>query len=146
MAIRNYKIDAYSEGKCKSNISVRNFHFIIDEPNEFNGSGQGPNPVEYMLGAFAGCINITGNHLADEMNFELRAMNVQIDAGLDRAHLSQPGKGMRPGIKEVDVKIQIDTDADEDTVNTWLDQLRHRCPVCDNLANPTAVNMRVKRT
>ena len=37
--------------------------------------------------------------------------------------------------------MKPETDADEATLKTWIEKVENRCPVSDNLANATPVNI-----
>ena len=68
------RVSAQSESATKAVIKARSFKFLIDEPAELGGTNEGPNPVEYLLGAFAGCLNVMAHLVAQEMNMELRSL------------------------------------------------------------------------
>ncbi|MFW6262744.1 MAG: OsmC family protein [Thermotogota bacterium] len=42
------------------------------------------------------------------------------------------------------VNVNVDSDADEQTLNKWLETIEKRCPVSDNLENPTPVKISLK--
>jgi uncharacterized OsmC-like protein len=50
----------------------------------------------------------------------------------------------RAGYQEISVEIDLDSDADAETLNKWLEVVESRCPVSDNLANKTPINLEIK--
>jgi len=47
----------------------------------------------------------------------------------------------RAGFKEIRVKVTPHADADEKTLKEWLETVESRCPISDNIANPTPVSI-----
>ena len=46
--------------------------------------------------------------------------------------------------KQIVVKIKPDADADAETLKTWVETIESRCPVSDNIQNPTPVKIELK--
>ena len=69
MAVVVFSVEADSVSKTRIDVSVGNHVFSIDEPTRLGGTDAGPNPVKYMLGALAGCLNVVGHMIAREMGF-----------------------------------------------------------------------------
>lgn len=140
-----FRVKANSESPTKTIAKARGFEAIIDEPVELNGSNDGPNPVEYTLIALSGCLNVMCHIVANEMNFTLRGVKINLTGVLD------PGKhlGMatteRAGYKQINVEIIPDTDVDATMLEQWLKVIEQRCPVSDNFVNPTPVHLTVSK-
>lgn len=140
-----FRIQAESENATKTLVKARNFSFIVDEPEDLGGKNEGPNPVEYLLGAFAGCLNVMAHLIAQEMEFELRGVKINISGNLDPARLFGTSFEERAGYKGLEVKIVADCDADDATLDKWLAAVADRCPVSDNLKNITPVELKWKK-
>lgn len=138
------RVNAQSESATKTVIKARKFQFIVDEPAELGGTNEGPNPVEYILGAFAGCLSVMAHLIAKEMNIELRSLKLDISGLLNPARLFGKSFDERAGFKEISVVIKADTDADEATLQKWIEAIEDRCPVSDNLQHVTPVNIALK--
>ncbi|WP_320406865.1 OsmC family protein [Thermococcus paralvinellae] len=67
----------------KTIAKVRNFEVIVDEPPSLGGTDAGPNPVEYLLVALAGCLNVVGHLVAKEMGFTINSLKIKISGTLD---------------------------------------------------------------
>ena len=65
MADAKFSITAVSENATKTTVKARNFSMVIDEPPSLGGKDEGANPVEFVLAALAGCLNVMGNVLAN---------------------------------------------------------------------------------
>ncbi len=132
---------AHSENPTKTVVEAGRFKIIVDEPKNQGGTDDGPTPVDYLLAGLAGCINVVGHVIAKEMGFELRGMDIQLEGDLNPARFMGKSKEQRAGYKEIRVKITTDSDADEATLEKWLEIVEDRCPVSDTLVNPTPVKI-----
>jgi uncharacterized OsmC-like protein len=120
------------------------FKITVDEPEKLGGTNEGPSPVEYVLAAFAGCLNVVGNMVAKEMGFKINSLSFQVRGELDPAKFMGKSEEPRAGYQEISVEIDLDSDADAETLNKWLEVVESRCPVSDNLANKTPINLEIK--
>lgn len=145
MAIVKFNVNAKSENPTKTVVETRGFKMIVDEPANLGGTDYGANPVEYVLAALSGCLNVVGHLVAKELGFTLRGLNINIEGDLDPAKFTGAKTNERAGYKAIRVNLKPDTDADEATLKTWLEVVEQRCPVSDNLMNPTPVTISVNK-
>ena len=145
MSELTFQVSAHSENPTKTVIKARGFELIVDEPKELGGTNAGLNPVEYVLAAFSGCLNVVAHLVAKEMNFELRGVKINLSGELDPAKFTGAETSERAGYKRIDVEILPDTDADSATLEKWLQTIEQRCPVSDNLSNATPVHITIKQ-
>ncbi len=117
---------------------------IIDEPESLGGTDEGANPVEYMLGALAGCLNVVGHLVAKEMGFSIDDLNIELEGILDPAKFSGKSEEGRAGYKEINVALGVETNAAQEILEKWAEIVEQRCPVSDNLANKTPINISIK--
>lgn len=144
MANVKYSLKAKSETSARLIADTGEFKITIDEPTELGGTNQGPNPVQYVLAALCGCLNVVGHMIANEMGFELKGLEFEVEGDLNPAKLYGKPGGNRAGFEEIRVNILPDTDVAEDILKKWLETVKKRCPVSDNLENPTPVKISVK--
>lgn len=140
----SFAIDAESKTATHTVVEARDFEFSIDEPTNMGGTNAGPNPVEYLLGALAGCLNVVGHEVAEEMDLTVKNIAVDIEGELDPRKFMGHSEEPRAGYQDVQVEMTVDSPADEAALATWLETVEQRCPVSDNLANPTPVNLSVE--
>ena len=141
MADLTFRIDAQMASAAKTVVRARGFEMIVDEPVSLGGTDSAPNPVEYVLAAFAGCLNVMGNLIAKEMAFELRGLDIRIRGELNPARLFGTSDADRAGYKSITVEMIPDCDADAATLEAWLHAVEARCPVSDNVQNSTPVTV-----
>ena len=87
MADSRFRVKAHSESPTKTIVKARQFEIVVDEPAELGGTDLGANPVEYVLAAFAGCLNVMAHVIAKELNFELRGVEIDLYGDLNPARL-----------------------------------------------------------
>jgi len=114
---------------------------VVDEPKSSGGTNEGANPVEYLLTALAGCINVVGHVVAKEMGIDIKNMEIDLEGDLNPARFMGVSKTERAGFQEIRVKIKVDSDASEETLKNWLGTVEDRCPVNDNIAHSTPVKI-----
>lgn len=136
-----FAVKASSANPTKTVVTARNFQIIIDEPKDLGGTDDGANPVEYVLGALAGCLNVVGHVVAKEMDMPLNGLSIELEGDLDPAKFMGKSTKERTGYQEIRVKVAPDTTADIETLGKWLEAIEERCPVSDNLQNPTPVKI-----
>lgn len=141
MNLLTFKAIGYSESKTKTVVETSNFKLVIDEPASLGGTNKGPNPVEFMLAALAGCLNVVGNLVASEMKFNISSLKINLEGDLDPNKFIGKSDEKRAGYQEIRVKLDIKSDADSETLEKWVSEVERRCPVSDNIANATPVKI-----
>lgn len=136
-----FSFSGESKNATKFVGNSRNFQITIDEPPALGGKDEAANPVEYTLASLAGCLNVVAHVVAKELNIVIKSLKINIDGALNATKFLTGDPAKRAGFSSIDVKLDIDTDADQSLVDTWLSQVEERCPVTDNLAHPTQVNI-----
>ncbi len=139
-----FRVKAHSENPTKTIVKARGFELIIDEPSDLGGTDQGANPVEFVLAAYAGCLNVMAHVCAKELGFELKGVKIDIVGNLNPARLFGQSFEERAGYKEIRATIHPDCNADAETLSKWKAAIMNRCPVGDNLKNATEVVVEVK--
>jgi uncharacterized OsmC-like protein len=144
--LHTFSVEATGEHPTRTTVTTRGFEFVVDEPAALGGDDAGPNPVEYLLGALAGCLNVVGHLVADEMGFDLDGIEFRIEGDLDPAAFQGADTDARAGYQDVRVELVPETDADEATLDEWLSQVEARCPVSDNVGAATPMSLSVVRS
>lgn len=141
MSDLKFGIKAKSTNHCQTVVEARHFKLIIDEPASLGGSDEGANPVEYLIGALAGCLNVVGHLVAKEMGIALGGIELDIEGDLNPLKFMGKSEAERTGYKEIRVSVKPDMDVDDATKEKWLEAVERRCPVSDNIANPTPMKI-----
>ena len=136
-----FRASASLVGKFTVEGKIRKHTVILDEPADLGGDDKGPNPVELVLLAQAGCILMVGRVVAMEMGINLKSFKVDVVGELNPAKFMGKDMSERAGFKKISLKVYVDSDADKETLKKWLDTVEERCPVKDNLVNETPVEV-----
>jgi len=141
MSDLRFRVSAQAENPTKTSVKARNFHLVIDEPPDLGGTDTGANPVEYVIAALSGCLNVMGHLVAGEMGLDLKGLKIDVVGELNPAGLFGKETEDRVGYKNIKVTLRPDCDADADVLSEWARKVEARCPVSDNLANPTPLHI-----
>ncbi|MGV8906283.1 MAG: OsmC family protein [Acetobacterium sp.] len=136
-----FNVKAKSENCTKTVIEARGFTMIIDEPADLGGKDEAANPLEYVLAALAGCLNVVGHVIAKEMGFTLRGLEIDLEGDLEPSKFLGLCDDGRSGYTDIQVTIKPDTDADPATLAKWVKAVECRCPVTDNIKNATPLTV-----
>ncbi|AEC51122.1 hypothetical protein PNA2_0204 [Pyrococcus sp. NA2] len=125
--------------QTKMTVRAGNYEITMDKLN-----GEAPSPIEYVLAALAGCINIVGHMVAKDMGFEIEDLEVEVTGIFNPAKfMGQDGE--RAGFKSIKAKVKVKANVDEETLKEWLEKVEERCPVSDNLSNETPTEVIVEK-
>lgn len=113
----------------------RQFVEQSDQPPEFSGNDTAPGPMELLLHAIGSCITTTTNINAAFMGITLDKLEVSLESDIDLHGLFALDKNVRPGISELRACIEIDGDADADTLREVVNRGFTYSPVRDSVNN-----------
>lgn len=136
-------VHAESKNPTKVEVNVRGYSFEIDEPEEHGGTGSAPNPVEYELAALTGCFNVVAHLVAGEKEVELDSLNIEASGDLNPAKFQGEETDERAGFQGVKLQVEVESDADEETLREVFEEAERRCPVRDNISHETPVEVEI---
>lgn len=122
----------YSRNNEQFVVKTQNADVRISNNNRFPEL-DGPNPFEYILAGFAGCINAIAQNVASELGLNLKSLQVEITGTISQDE--------RPGFNKIEIILKPTTDASLKILQTWLKLVQQKSPVYDNLVNPTPVEL-----
>ncbi|NLO71313.1 MAG: OsmC family protein [Porphyromonadaceae bacterium] len=135
-----YAINGKSVGYTKYHGVVRNFDLVVDQPEALGGEDSAPNPIEYLLAGYAGCLNVVINLVAKEMNILVNKLEINVSGDINPKRFLGVSSSERAGFKSINVDIQIETNTDSENEKRLIQEAKDRCPINDNLINPTPIN------
>lgn len=142
--IERFAVSAESESETKTVVEAREFEFVVDEPPSLGGTNDGPNPVEYLIGAWAGCLNVVVHTVGEERGIDLERVKIAIEGDLDPRKFLGIDEDVRAGYQEINVRIEVESDADEEALEALRAEVEERCPVGDNIDNPTPTDVAIE--
>ncbi len=138
-----FRTSAKLTGKFTVEGKIRNHRVILDEPADLGGDDKGPNPVEMVLLAQAGCILMVGRVVAMEMGIDLEEVSVDVMGELNPEKFMGKETTDRAGFSKIEITVHVKSSADRETLQKWLETVEERCPVKDNLVNNTPVETKL---
>ena len=117
-------------------------HIVTDEPIAHGGSGEGPSPLQTVLGALCGCEAVTFRRTATDLDFSYDSLTFAAAFTIDiRGRLGL--RSVRPHFQTVRVEVTVVTDESEARLGEVVEEAEARCPVY-NLLSDADVNMEVR--
>ncbi|MFT3795143.1 OsmC family protein [Flavobacterium sp.] len=145
MSTKTVNVLGYATNNEQFIVKARNLDIRISK-NPKVSDLEGPSPIEYILAGFAGCINAVGKLVAKELDIDLQSLQVEISADLDTDKYNGIPTHNRAGFNHIGVVVKPTSDASPEKLQDWLRQVEYRCPVQDNLINPTPVSVTIATT
>ena len=136
----NFSVNGKRVGATKYQGFARSFELVVDEPEMLGGEDSAANPVEYLLAGYAGCLNVVFGIVAKELKVEIKSLDINIDGDINPEKFLGISDNERTGFKSINVNIELRTNADKATEALLIEKVKNRCPVNDNLANPTPIH------
>lgn len=138
--VRRKRLTARNDAGMRTRIDCGEFGTLItDEPVAHGGSGQGPSPLQTVLGALCGCESVTFRRTADEMGFDYDGIEFEAEFTIDiRGRMGV--REVRPHFQTVRVQATVTTDEPEERLAEVVEETEARCPVY-NLLSDAGVNL-----
>ncbi|WKD60079.1 OsmC-like protein [Corynebacterium ciconiae DSM 44920] len=113
-----------ADGQFRNYTQVRDLEpVLVSEPPQLLGDNSAPNPTEVAQAALAACISVGIQAIATHRGVTLTKIAIDIDSDIDISPTWGVGdlsEDKRPGVSDVRVKVDLEGDADRET----LDQIQ----------------------
>jgi uncharacterized OsmC-like protein len=126
--IKTVKAEGQWKGQFRTDLDVRDFHFVTAEPEKIGGNNEGPTPMEYVLGALNGCLGVVVELVAKEQGIPLHDLKISSTGLVDQRGLFGTAD-VSPQFQSVDVAVRLATNAPSAKLATLQQQTLKRCPV-----------------
>ncbi len=138
----NVRIHGESENATKMQFQSGKFKIVIDEPKNMGGTNDGPSPVQVLLMALAGCLNVTGHEVARQRGLKLNKLRINIEGNMNACNFMGCSFDERAGFQKIKVWLKPDFKAATETeIESWAQETEARCPVTDNIKEATEINV-----
>ena len=141
--MKTISIEAKLDEKFKIEVKAGNHIMYVDQTQAGGGNDAGPSPLEVFFAALAGCIGTVARIVANQKRIKLNGMDMKIQGAFDIETLLGKSTENRPGFAGVKVSLNIDSDLSKEEKEAFLHEVESRCPVSDNIANPTSIIIEV---
>jgi uncharacterized OsmC-like protein len=115
---------------------------ILDEAVPHGGAGEGPTPLQAVLGALCGCEAVTFRRTATELGLTYDALDFEAAFTID-IRGRQGDRSVRPHFQTVRVRAVVSTAEPAGKLAAVIEETEARCPVM-NLLLDAKVDLRVE--
>lgn len=127
--IRRKAVSVHNDATMKAVVETEEFGgFITDEPVRDGGTGEGPSPLQVVLGALCGCESVTFNRTAAEFDFSYQGIEFEAAFTIDiRGRMGV--ETVRPHFQTIRVQAVVSTGETEDRLREVVEETERRCPI-----------------
>jgi uncharacterized OsmC-like protein len=118
--------------------------FEADHPKQLVATDKAPTPVEYLLHALAACITAGIGNVASARGIKLTRVQSEVRGDVDLVGLLGIDTTVRNGYQGIDIRIEIEGDADAEDLRKVVERSVARSAVYDVLTNGTKVSVGVE--
>jgi uncharacterized OsmC-like protein/catechol 2,3-dioxygenase-like lactoylglutathione lyase family enzyme len=122
----------------RTDVDVREHHFVADEPTKVGGTDTGPTPYDYLLGALGACTAMTLRMYANRKGWPLEDAIVRLRDARSYAEDCENCAKQPVGIRRIERQIELKgalTDEQRDRLLAIAD----RCPIKQTLERGLAI-------
>lgn len=141
--VKKVTVAAHQTEGMRMDVQARQHRMIIDQPATGGGHDAGPTPLEYFVASLAGCMGAIGRIVARQQKLNVRWMDIAVEGDLDVDGLMGRPTSNRAGFLGFKVKVQVDADLSLEQKQAFIREVEKRCPVSENIVNPTAIHFEV---
>jgi len=117
------------------------FKLDADEPPLLLGTGNGPNPVEYLLTALAACVTTSLVYHAAAKGIVLKSVESRLEGDLDLRGFLGIDKDIRNGYQEIRMNFKIDADVPDEELEELVKLGPTYSPVFDSITKGVPVKV-----
>ncbi len=141
--IRRKQLTAVNHASMMTEIDFGEYgDFATDEPIAHGGTGEGPSPLQTVLGALCGCESVTFNRTAAEMGFSYEKIEFEAEYTIDiRGRMGV--RGVVPHFQTIRVEAIVTTSESEERLAEVVEETETRCPVF-NLVSDAGVKTEMR--
>ena len=127
-------LDGSSKSHSRTDIITRDVESVIDEPIARGGTNLGLTPTETLVSSLIGCTNVITHRIMEKMGFTINSMDIK-----SKTMFNKDGVGLIKEIEvpfpEINLDIDISTDASENDLIEVQKQLGMYCPIAKVIRN-----------
>jgi uncharacterized OsmC-like protein len=131
--LRRKTVTAFNPATMRTQIDYGEYGVtILDEPTNAGGSGDGPSPLQSVLGALCGCESVTFRRTAADLGLDYASIRFDAAFTIDiRGRLGN--RSVRPHFQTVRVRAIVVTSASLGDMAAVIEETEARCPVMNLL-------------
>lgn len=131
-------------GALKDHPHAEPFELDADEPEILLGQDTGPNPVEYLLTALAGCLTSSLVYHAAAKGVRVRGVESRLEGDLDLRGFLGLSQDVPVGYEAIRVSFKIEADISEKEKLELIEAAQKYSPVFNTLTGGAKVTVRLQ--
>lgn len=141
--IRRKTLTAHNDGAMRTVVDTGEYgKLTLDEPVPHGGSGEGPSPLQAVLGALCGCEAVTFHRTATELGFSYDSLDFEAAFTIN-IRGRQGDRTVRPHFQTVRVRAVVATAESQERLAAVVEETEARCPVL-NLLRDAKVDLEME--
>lgn len=141
--VRRKTVTAHNDSTMRTVADYGEFGQItLDEPVPHGGTGQGPSPLQAVVGALCGCEAVTFHRTAAELGLGYESLDFEATFTID-IRGRRGDRSVRPHFQTVRVRAVVATTEPLDALAAVIEETEARCPVM-NLLLDAKVDLRIE--
>jgi uncharacterized OsmC-like protein len=129
-------------GSRQDHVRQKPFVLDADEPPILLGKDQGPNPVEYLLTALAGCVTTAIVYHAAAKGVTIRSMESRLEGDIDLQGFLGIRKDVPRGYQAIRMEVSIDADCPPEKLDEIIQLGPTYSPVFDTITRAVPVTVK----
>jgi uncharacterized OsmC-like protein len=118
----------------------------LDEPVDFGGRGDAPDPAEYLLAAIGASLSVTLTAHAALRSLAMMRISVSLKGEIDGRSFFEPRVWTRTGLLETQVAIKMAGSFSKLEARALLAEAVKACPVLQSLRRRPRISLNFERT
>lgn len=135
------KIQSFTGANTQDTSRNEPFELEGDEPPVLLGENHGPNAVEALLHALGSCLSVGIVYNAAAQGINVKSLSFDIEGDLNLHSFLGLSETMRPGYSNIEVKVNMDSDAPREKIEELCEYVQRTSPVLDCLRNPVPIDI-----
>lgn len=131
-------------GAMNDHPHVEAFELDADEPEILLGQDKGPNPVEFLLTALAGCLTSSLVYHAATKGIEVRRVESRLEGDLDLRGFLGLSEEVPVGYEAIRVSMRVDADISNQEKEELIQAAQRFSPVFNTITRPTRVTVQLE--
>lgn len=125
--------------------TARSFTIETDEPAPLGGTDKAIDPMELLLAAVGGCLQIGWVTHANRRGVDFRSLRIETRGDYDLSGYLALDKSVPPGFLNISYTVEVDTDADPAVLDEIRAAAENGSPVTQNVLRGTPIQAEIKK-
>ena len=123
--------------------AARQHALRVDLPTAWGGDDTAATPLETQAFILGACLMGALRGLARQEKIDIRALSARVEGTVDLARGMGKDTDLRAGFFRLHVVLHVDVPLEGEAKRSFVRRALDRCPISDNLAHPTPLEVRL---